>query len=569
MKKRLLFIFAGLLQLVCAQVRILEIDVFVTDASDDFIGLTEISTTGLKVNTFARVKGRVTPGDGLGGDYLWDGTAWNAVPSSSSGASAADVAAAVAAESTRAQAAEAANAASVQAEQTRAQAAEAANAAAIAAETARAMAAEDLLAMSGTLPEFYDDFERADTGGGANPLPDVASGLISDPPVGSPYTYRFAAATGDSHNLRIEDGALVSDPVGPAWYILQTLENDCYNMGVEWRTKATDGSDPYSLTNSVAQVVMAIKPNDAWIGPLIHIVVTEAAWNITVGVNVSDLTNNLLASGGYQFGRLTEDKFRSNTAQVEIYDGDKMRLYINGVLKADVQHSLIADNAGRYLYWEAVPQDEPNGQIVMMDRIWANDPRAKLASIGRSVQGYSPRLDALAEGVISGSPIYTFNESSDTGSNNQFQRAGRPPLSLRNTFSAPVGNVGTTTTNLSVVGAGLHQLSEPGDSIRYEYFGTFAANSNSKTIEWKHAGMDGFAVARSTNGGSWKMVIIVSKTILKNYEAVGFFSDDAGNASFFDDSSLSNATFSNISLKATGVADNDIILRQAKQFWAK
>ena len=77
MKKLLCILFATVLQVV-AQRPILEVDVVATDANDGFLGLSEVATADLATNTVARVKGGTTPGDGGGGDYLWNGTSWRA-----------------------------------------------------------------------------------------------------------------------------------------------------------------------------------------------------------------------------------------------------------------------------------------------------------------------------------------------------------------------------------------------------------------------------------------------------------------------------------------------------------
>lgn len=76
MKKLLCILFATVLQ-VSGQRPILEVDVVATDAGDGFLGLSEVATDNLATNTVARVKGGTTPGDGGGGNYLWDGSAWS------------------------------------------------------------------------------------------------------------------------------------------------------------------------------------------------------------------------------------------------------------------------------------------------------------------------------------------------------------------------------------------------------------------------------------------------------------------------------------------------------------
>ena len=80
MKKLLCILFATVLQ-VAGQRPILEVDVVATDANDGFLGLSEVATADLATNTVARVKGGTTPGDGGGGDYLWNGSAWGKVTS--------------------------------------------------------------------------------------------------------------------------------------------------------------------------------------------------------------------------------------------------------------------------------------------------------------------------------------------------------------------------------------------------------------------------------------------------------------------------------------------------------
>ena len=78
MKKLLLLLLLTALPLA-AQRPVLEVDVYVTDAGDGLVGLTEVATTNLATNTVARVKGTTTIGDGGAQDYLWNGSAWSAI----------------------------------------------------------------------------------------------------------------------------------------------------------------------------------------------------------------------------------------------------------------------------------------------------------------------------------------------------------------------------------------------------------------------------------------------------------------------------------------------------------
>jgi hypothetical protein len=78
MKKLLLLLLLSALPLA-AQRPVLEVDVYVTDAGDGLVGLTEVATANLATNTVARVKGTNTIGDGGAQDYLWNGSAWSAI----------------------------------------------------------------------------------------------------------------------------------------------------------------------------------------------------------------------------------------------------------------------------------------------------------------------------------------------------------------------------------------------------------------------------------------------------------------------------------------------------------
>ena len=81
MKTPLFFSLAAVVLAFCTglangQRPVIEVDVVATDAGDGFVGLSEVSTANLATNTIARVKGQTTPGDGGGGAYRWDGSAW-------------------------------------------------------------------------------------------------------------------------------------------------------------------------------------------------------------------------------------------------------------------------------------------------------------------------------------------------------------------------------------------------------------------------------------------------------------------------------------------------------------
>jgi hypothetical protein len=82
MKKLLLLLLLSALPLA-AQRPVLEVDVYVTDAGDGLVGLTEVATDNLATNTVARVKGTTTIGDGGAQDYLWNGSAWAAIAGTS------------------------------------------------------------------------------------------------------------------------------------------------------------------------------------------------------------------------------------------------------------------------------------------------------------------------------------------------------------------------------------------------------------------------------------------------------------------------------------------------------
>ena len=144
MFKRCFLLAAWCVQMACAQVRVLEIDVVATDAADGFVGINEVATLNLPVPTLARVKGSIEPGDGGHALWRWDGIIWSEVPktNAAAGVKLEDLNAAIAVETARAEAAEAALAADVSTNT----AGVSANLADVIAETARAQAAEAALA---------------------------------------------------------------------------------------------------------------------------------------------------------------------------------------------------------------------------------------------------------------------------------------------------------------------------------------------------------------------------------------------------------------------------------------
>lgn len=80
MKKLILGLFLFTLAPAMGQRNNLFVDVLADDSEDDFLGLPEVQTGRLRVNTVAFVKGGVVPGDGKGGLFLWNGTSWEKAP---------------------------------------------------------------------------------------------------------------------------------------------------------------------------------------------------------------------------------------------------------------------------------------------------------------------------------------------------------------------------------------------------------------------------------------------------------------------------------------------------------
>ena len=78
MKHLLLFLTLLLALPAMAQRPVIEIDVYEADADDGLVGLLELDTSKIALNTTARVKGTAEIGDGGAANYRWTGAAWEA-----------------------------------------------------------------------------------------------------------------------------------------------------------------------------------------------------------------------------------------------------------------------------------------------------------------------------------------------------------------------------------------------------------------------------------------------------------------------------------------------------------
>lgn len=132
-----------------------------------------------------------------------------------------------------------------------------------------------------------------------------------------------------------------------------------------------------------------------------------------------------------------------------------------------------------------------------------------------------------------------------------------------NVNTTAVGNVGAGEDDLISYTVPANTLNTNGDFLDFEFFGTFAANANNKTVKCYFGATNIFnSGAQAENGGSWKVSGKIIRTGAATQKAIVEFITDG---ILFTDDITYTATALTLSstniLKCTGeaTADNDIV----------
>lgn len=373
--------------------------------------------------------------------------------------------------------------------------------------------------------EFEDDFERADT----------AAGTISNAPNGFVYDVRAeGSASGD---VRILNGEVQDSNLGGTYYFGgQCIADKVYNMGaqVEWRTPGS----PAGAGNNTA-LILIIKPDDAWLNALIHIIFTRA--QVSVQVAESGGTGGFVSLGSVNFpvddnANSTNNRFLlDESVKCEaVILGDRLIVLMNGAVKIDVTDSRIASVNGNRLYWECFGGSLEDDMFIQ--RIWANDFREGGHSVSR-YQGRSRTLDLLSQGLLdlySHARMRLGNLFVDRGhimASKILARsltAGRtgafgPVLSLYgqfDDFDAPTENTaGATNQNLVAYTIFANTFTEVGSQLQIRAMGDFA-NVESKTIDL-FLNASKLATTTSLSDGHFEIEVWISRTTTEVFDCWG------------------------------------------------
>ena len=232
--------------------------------------------------------------------------------------------------------------------------------------------------------EFWDDFERADTGSGA--------GTAS-----SGQSYTMIGGYGDA---MISSGRMIGRVVdSAAFYARITLDSTCRNMGARVRWIG-DPADTSTLG------VFIIAPNTAFLDKLIHVTFTRT--QATVQVALTGGVAGGGAGGLTTIGTCVFNAPQSQETTIQVVPfGDYLTINAGGQ-SATFYHSQLSESGGAYIYYEGGGITS-GGQRTECEfsEVWANSPDPFIP--GRTAQPWSANLDTLARynpsGVALTSPI--------------------------------------------------------------------------------------------------------------------------------------------------------------------
>ncbi|MEK7953542.1 hypothetical protein [Luteolibacter soli] len=349
---------------------------------------------------------------------------------------------------------------------------------------AQAVAAAVTATTAATAPELFDDFTlRAD-------------GTIyesgSKPLIGSPYQF-----IGSNPNATVTGGKLMPTG-GQLYYLDATLATPVRDVAVEYTNEEAPGGV------FEGGIVLGIKTTGVIETDLIHIRLNRNTVNVEVGSP---------GSAGWQ------------TIYSKVMPGNKVplgvtlvsRIYILGDLLL-IQHEgkthsvkdpRIAEYNGNHVFFEALGPDGFFTQVGLK-RLWANTPSGGIAS--DAPRGDEPQWlgqSDVLQSVILGQPVFPGNGRFGTafggGQPSETDKLavdgkvlangvyGSRPFAGEKALSSVVASnlvtaelpspAGSVDADLLVPGFDDLPLAKNGESLTYQFLGTFGANANAKRIK--------------------------------------------------------------------------------------
>lgn len=410
--------------------------------------------------------------------------------------------------------------------------------------------------------DYYDDFTRYTNG------TILTTGVM--PLMGGAYLLNGASA-GATNPPFISGGGLISTNT---FYLTAELPRPVYNFGavVEFSQGTVNN-----------QAVFLIQPDTAWIGRVLHAVVTP--WNIIVDVSTNGVagfggSNRIIDVNYSATAPLLTNVRQTITGQIQ---GNTLHLNVGGKTYSG-SHPEMTNVVGRYFTIENfyLSSNLTNRWFAA----WANSPT--LQSL--HAQPISDNLTALSRGygefstrVIVGTNPQSFISSLGTNDSAYFDKnilvnglvRGKRGTNAFLGLGAPMvsekkGGIGNTnTTNLSLlarlsISSGF--LDQDWSRWRATAVGSLANTTNEKRIALNMAGrhIDTGAI---TNSGEWILEAIVYRSTNNSHEGFAILKGEGfTETARWTFNNGSSVTFF-VDVEGAAASNNEVILRGAWADW--
>jgi hypothetical protein len=413
--------------------------------------------------------------------------------------------------------------------------------------------------------DFYDDFSRYSNGtqftNGASPV------------IGSNYVLRSGAFINNDHLPFITNGTLTGTNTA-AWYLSSELSRPVYNFGMEWTWETGKNSD-------LAWPVIIVRPDDAWLSKLLHIVISPLFINVDVAV--TNGAGGLVNIATTNFG--STERLQSGVKHIlsgEI-EGNTIRLKLGG-RSVEVTDSRIGEVNGRFFTYEYFGNSpSTNVANIFWHRVWANSPNM----MSYANQPFSQNLVDFANGdarvtryLTVGTNKTAYNVELTTNLPVFVDGGVKVKGRLRgfiseNTYGdAPLkhfyngASANTNTTNRTVLwtrNLGQNFLAEAGQRWEVTAVGSFANNTNQKRVVFEMAGGSQLDTGNITDTGEWRINALIYRTSTNTHEAFAMFQSETTTKMARWTYNL-EATWG-LDIEASATSNNEVLLRSAWADW--
>jgi hypothetical protein len=414
--------------------------------------------------------------------------------------------------------------------------------------------------------DFYDDFSRYSNGtqftNGASPV------------IGSNYVLRSGAFINNNHLPFITNGTLTGTNTA-VWYLSSELSRPVYNFGMEWTWETGKNAD-------LAWPVIIVRPDDAWLDKLLHIVVSPLTINIDVAITngAGGLVTIATTNFGWTFARLEPGVRHILTGEIE---GNTVRVKVGG-RTLEVTDSRIGEVVGRYFTYEYFGNfPSTNVANIFWHRVWANSPNM----MEFSSQPFSPNLINFANGDARVTRYLTVGTNRDEYNN---QLSADLPVFIdggvkvkgrlrgfisENTYGdAPLrhfyngASANTNTTNRTALwtrNLAENFLAEAGQRWEVTAVGSFANNTNQKRVVFQMGGGSQLDTGNITDTGEWRINALIYRTSTNTHEAFAMFQSETT-------TKMARWTYNFeatwiLDIEASATSNNEVLLRSAWTDW--